>query len=103
MPEVENKREITLKIAGVELHPYIYQNQEEVYRIAAKSVDEAYKRFVENYADALKEGKLQFNEILVGLALQYAVNFELVKRELNKLNTKLNELNLDLKEFLKQE
>ncbi len=96
-PNPNERFTITLRIGGLEFKPRILRSEEEVYRRAADEINEAFDRYIKRYP------KVDRDTILMALSLQFAVNNIKSRRKLSDFVAEINEVNLDLEEFLKQE
>ncbi len=88
---------ITLKIAGIEFKPKILRSEEEIYRRANEEINKAYELYRKKYP------KVDRDTILMAITLQFAVNNIKNRYQLQDFISQIDEVNLVLEEFLKQE
>ncbi len=84
---------ITLNIAGQTFNPVINRQDEELYRRAEKEINEAYKAYTNKY-------DMSETQLLRLLILQFAVSKVRSSRALQSLLSNLDDLSLDLEEFI---
>ncbi len=94
----EDRLQITLKILGENFNPSVKREDEEVYRKAAEEINEVGEVYANHF-------NLDINNILIlkAVTLQFAVHNIKNRNQLSELVSLINELNLDLEEFLKKE
>ncbi len=85
----DNKQNITLRIDCHEVRLTVDRDKEEVYRKAAVTLNETYKRYAETYP------QLSVEKLWVYTALEVAVNLhsDIRDKDLQPLLDKLKELN----------
>ncbi len=88
---------ITLKIAGIEFKPKILRSEEEIYRRATEEINKAYELYRQKYS------KVDRDTLLMAVTLQFAVNNIKNRHHLQDFISQIDEVNLVLEEFLKQE
>ena len=89
----EEKFTITLNIAGQSFRPKIERREEELYRIAEKDINEIYEKFSKRY-------RFTQDQLLRAIILQFAVGKVKYSKALENFLSKLEDLDLDLEEFL---
>ncbi len=94
----EDRLKITLKILGENFNPSVKREDEEVYRKAADEINEVGDVYAKHFNLDVNN-----NLILKAVTLQFAVHNIKNRNQLSKLVSLINELNLDLEEFLAQE
>ncbi len=95
MENNNDKIVITLNIIDAPVKPKIFREEEEFYRSAEKEIKLLYAKYQEFTPD--------INTILRALALQFAVGKVKKTREVENILGTLEEINLDLEEFLENE
>ncbi len=89
----DEKFTITLNIAGQTFRPRISRRDEELYRLAEKEINQIYEHYLKKY-------QFELEQLLRALILQFAVGKIRNFNALQNLLGNLDELNLDLEEFL---
>lgn len=96
---MNDKFTIRIKIADT-AHPLtINRSEEELYRKAAKMVDQRFADYKEKY----KKVDLTDNQFLSFVALEFAVKYLSIKenKDVDELGVKIEEITKELEEFLK--
>ncbi len=89
----DEKFTITLNIAGQAFKPKIPRRDEELYRIAEKEINKIYETFLQRY-------KFDQDQLLRAIILQFAIGKVKNTKALQSILSKLEDINLDLDEFL---
>ncbi len=89
----DEKFTITLNIAGEVFKPKIFRRDEELYRIAEKEINKIYETFSSKY-------DFDRDQLLRAIILQFAVGKVRQTKALQSILGRLEDINLDLDEFL---
>ena len=93
---INDKFKITLTIGGIEFKPVIDRKDEEIYRQAEKEINSLFDRYYKIY-------KFNNEQLLRAVALQFAINKIQSKKILEEFSKEIEDINLDLEEFLDEQ